>query len=318
MNLLSWNCRGLGNPRTVRVLGDVIRSLKPTFLFLSETKVDKGRIDELCSKYGFSDCFAVNRIGQGGGLAVMWKENQKTRVVRPVKELSNKGLDTLGGNPHPQSLLDGFRLAVEDCHLVELDFTGGEFTWEKSKGKPNWFKERLDRAFANQDWWRKFPLCTLNVNHVLCSDHDHIQLLLCDMNVSKKQFIFHFENSWLQEPSFKEEVTGFWKSLPTVIVLPKLLSTSSFMAKWGKNFFHKFRDKVKKQKEIMNALECREDAEGIKSYFEEKERLNELLLNEEVYWKQRAKTFWLKEGDLNTKFFHAQASKRKKLNNVAF
>lgn len=66
MNLLSWNCRGLGNPRTVRILGEVIKSFNPTFLFLAETKVDSNKIEELCVRYGFDKCFSVNRVGQGG------------------------------------------------------------------------------------------------------------------------------------------------------------------------------------------------------------------------------------------------------------
>ena len=32
------------------------------------------------------------------------------------------------------------------------------------------------------------------------------------------------------------------------------------------------------------------------------------LLDQEVYWKQRAKDFWLKEGDNNTRYFHSHAS----------
>ena len=36
-------------------------------------------------------------------------------------------------------------------------------------------------------------------------------------------------------------------------------------------------------------------------------KLNDLLDDEEMYWGQRAKAHWLKEGDKNTKFFHAQA-----------
>lgn len=31
MNTLSQNCRGVGNPRTVRVLGDLIKSRNPDF-----------------------------------------------------------------------------------------------------------------------------------------------------------------------------------------------------------------------------------------------------------------------------------------------
>ena len=46
MNYLSWNCRGLGNPHTVCALGDLIRSRKPDFLFLSETIFKTNKIEE--------------------------------------------------------------------------------------------------------------------------------------------------------------------------------------------------------------------------------------------------------------------------------
>lgn len=39
---------------------------------------------------------------------------------------------------------------------MQLDFKGGDFTWEKNKGTENWVRERLDRAFADTQWWRKF------------------------------------------------------------------------------------------------------------------------------------------------------------------
>lgn len=39
------------------------------------------------------------------------------------------------------------------------------------------------------------------------------------------------------------------------------------------------------------------------------------MAQEEIYWKQRAKAFWLRDGDANTKCFHltATASKRRKI-----
>lgn len=49
---------------------------------------------------------------------------------------------------------------------------------------------------------------------------------------------------------------------------------------------------------------------------EEKIRLTKLLLHEEVYWTQRAKVFWLTEGDDNTKFFHASATIWRRINHI--
>ena len=44
--------------------------------------------------------------------------------------------------------------------------------------------------------------------------------------------------------------------------------------------------------------------------------MDSLLDQEEVYWKQRAKDFWLKEGDSNTRYFHSHASSKKKHNQI--
>lgn len=72
-----------------------------------------------------------------------------------------------------------------------------------------------------------------------------------------------------------------------------------------------------KQKEVINKLVDCVDEDNVKRYFEEKEKLHQLLLHEEIYWKQRAKVFWLEEGDSNTRFFHASASTRKKQNCIS-
>jgi hypothetical protein len=47
-----------------------------------------------------------------------------------------------------------------------------------------------------------------------------------------------------------------------------------------------------------------------------KENLNSLLIQEEIFWKQRAKTFWMRDGDMNSKFFHAAATSRKQRNKI--
>ena len=75
MIALLWNCRGLGKPSAVQALKDLIRSYKPSLVFLTETKLCERRMLSLKFSLGFNSCFAVDRIGFGGGLALLWNSN---------------------------------------------------------------------------------------------------------------------------------------------------------------------------------------------------------------------------------------------------
>lgn len=369
MKILSWNCRGLGNSRAVRALGDLVKSRKPNILFLIETLSTSDRIKKLSSKLGYDNVWIIDCIGRSGGLALLWDRSIQCSVFdsdinhidahilknnTPVwrltgfygfsersrrkdsweflKVLANKSSlpwcivgdfndmlkeeDRLGNHKHHQALLDGFKQTVEKCDLIEMDLTGGKYTWEKGRGTTDWIRSRIDRAFATTSWWQLFPLCKLSLHHVIYSDHDPIQVELCSTKHSKKSFRFRFENTWLKEKSFHEEVSNHWKKLAPTQFLSKLLDISEFMNKWGRRFFNKFREKIQRQKDILTLYEDCADEVQTNHYFEERRKLEELMIHEEAYWKQRAKSFWLMEGDSNSKFFHAYATTRKKRNNI--
>lgn len=116
----------------------------------------------------------------------------------------------------------------------------GKYTWEKCHGKLEWVRERLDRAFASSSWWGLFPLCKLNVHKCVHSIHDPIHLELYSTEYSKKKFRVRFENTWLKEDNFHEEVSLHWRRLKPSHFLPKVLELSSFYGRVGKTFLQKF------------------------------------------------------------------------------
>ncbi|CAN0899756.1 hypothetical protein LINGRAHAP2_LOCUS20455 [Linum grandiflorum] len=80
MIVLSWNCRGLGQPRAVRVLRELIETHRPDVVILLETLVNKCRMEEIRAEVKFGGCFAVDDVGHSGGVCLLWKEVDDARV----------------------------------------------------------------------------------------------------------------------------------------------------------------------------------------------------------------------------------------------
>ncbi|KAL0301650.1 UNVERIFIED_CONTAM: hypothetical protein Sradi_6441800 [Sesamum radiatum] len=71
MNLLVWNCQGLGGPWTIQHLGSLIRDNNPSLVVLAETKCSTSRIEYLKRKFDMYGLCVPSR-GKSGGLASLW------------------------------------------------------------------------------------------------------------------------------------------------------------------------------------------------------------------------------------------------------
>ncbi|KAK1366627.1 hypothetical protein POM88_042188 [Heracleum sosnowskyi] len=73
MNVLAWNCQGLGSPGKIQFLQEVTRCEKPAFVFLCETVSSYENIEKLCGKLKFDGFIAVDPQRKSGGIALFWK-----------------------------------------------------------------------------------------------------------------------------------------------------------------------------------------------------------------------------------------------------
>lgn len=77
MKLVSWNCRGLGNPAKIDAVKDLLQSEPSDILMLQETKIVGQALLEISkTKWKKNTGIAVNARGSSGGLATLWREEQ--------------------------------------------------------------------------------------------------------------------------------------------------------------------------------------------------------------------------------------------------
>jgi hypothetical protein len=100
MNILSWNCWGLGNPRTVLDLCQMVKEKRPNFVFLIETLCFQDRMEWIRVKLGFASCFMVNPVGRSGGLALLWREVGPLEIFNYSRRHINATVMGEGNNLH--------------------------------------------------------------------------------------------------------------------------------------------------------------------------------------------------------------------------
>jgi hypothetical protein len=136
------------------------------------------------------------------------------------------------------------------------------------------------------------------------------------MTRERKARVFKFENAWLEEQELDTVVQDAWNKDNHSPLTEKLKACVEDLDAWGTKIRKRFTRDIQEYREEMERYQDTSSEMNMLKYQTARDNLSKVLKQKEEYWKQRAKAHWLKDGDSNTKKFHATASAWRKRNNI--
>uniref|UniRef100_A0A803QJP7 Endonuclease/exonuclease/phosphatase domain-containing protein n=1 Tax=Cannabis sativa TaxID=3483 RepID=A0A803QJP7_CANSA len=163
---------------------------------------------------------------------------------------------------------------------VDLGCTGNFFTWSNGRSLPNLVKERLDRAICDPEWIIRYPKAGVKSLVIKESDHAPVMLdLLFDRERVKAGL-----DIWIVVRD---------ASCKVIIKEEKLKALNRLL--------------LEVQQRTPSDVNLKLEADIILEMEEVETRQAEI-------WKQKSRELWYKDGDRNTRFFHAATVIKRKRN----
>ncbi|KAF5458865.1 hypothetical protein F2P56_022863 [Juglans regia] len=166
-------------------------------------------------------------------------DNDPWFCVGDYNEIMHNG-EKYGGRMRPNSQMEAFRLSLALKGLSDLGYIGDKYTWCNNRQGPQFTKERLDRACANDKWLEMFPETMVSTEAVQRSDHRPLIITIASRNqfFTREERPFRYEVSWAAREECSKIVEEAWKESSLAQnkldqVVSSLSRCQDKLKKWG-------------------------------------------------------------------------------------
>ena len=225
-------------------------------------------------------------------------------------------LEKKGGRKRPDSSFLPFKNMLANCGMIDFPYKGNPLSWvgNRASGKVQCW---LERAVGNEDWHHNFSHSNVEYLRLWGSDHRPIVTRFLSTKKQGKR-AFKFDKRWLGKNGFRDSILQGWND-PSLFskedLHARIVHCRKFISRWKRANLSNAKQKIEEIKDQLEQAQV-DDNFSQEAILTLKWNLCSAFRDEELNWKQKSRANWLREGDPNTKFFHATTKQRRARNRV--
>ncbi|KAL8456445.1 hypothetical protein ACS0TY_034597 [Phlomoides rotata] len=213
--------------------------------------------------------------------------------------------------PNSVSCAD-FQNFIEQEVLFEIEAAGTNYTWASRRSGQGFIASKLDIILAHDSFIVHLDRVSAAVLARAGSDH-HPMVLHCAKDSSSRPRPFKFQSAWTIDSRFRELVRLSWNHNsrppdPISRIMQKLKRLKGALRIWNRQVFGLINKKIADANQAILAVQAqiyttRDSDQLLESEIEATIQLNRFLKQEQLFFAQKNRVSWLKDGDRNSAFF---------------